>query len=295
MTPTLSVRNLTQTFGDTHALADISLTLATPGIHGLLGRNGSGKTTLMSIIAGLRKPTAGTVSLDGAPVYENYAATSRICIIRESGDTTAEWTDTIAEALALARDMRPFWDDAYAAKLLDLFELSPGMKVAALSRGERAKLACLLGLAARTPLTLFDEAYLGMDAPGRYVFYDALLEDFLAHPRLIMVSSHHIEEVARLFEEVVIIDHGRLVLHEAADALRGRGVSLTGPTTTVDALAAQARLLSEKTLGPTKSVTLYDAPEALLDDARKAGLEIGTLPIQDLFVHLTARSGKESQ
>ena len=292
MTPTLSVRNLTQTFGETHALADISLTLATPGIHGLLGRNGSGKTTLMSIIAGLRKPTAGSVSLDGAPVYENYAATTRICIIRESGDTTTEWTDTIAEAMALARDMRPFWDDGYAANLLDLFALSPKTKVSALSRGERAKLACLLGLAARAPLTLFDEAYLGMDAPGRYAFYDALLEDFLAHPRLIMVSSHHIEEVARLFEEVVIIDHGRLVLHEAADALRG--VSLTGPTTTVDALAAKARLLSEKSLGPTKSVTLYDAPQALLDDARKAGLEIGTLPIQDLFVHLTA-PGKERQ
>src|SRR5690606_13596041 len=106
MTPTLSVRNLTQTFGETHALADISLTLATPGIHGLLGRNGSGKTTLMSIIAGFRKPTTGSVSLDGGPVYENYAATTRICIIRESGDTTTEWTDTIAEAMALARDMR---------------------------------------------------------------------------------------------------------------------------------------------------------------------------------------------
>ena len=295
MATTLSVRNLTQTFGKTTALDDISLTLSTPGIHGLLGRNGSGKTTLMSIMAGLRKPTAGTVSLDGAPVYENYAATTRICIIRESGDTTSERTEAITDAFALARDMRPFWDDAYAARLLEMFALTPEMKVCTLSRGERARLACILGLAARAPLTLFDEAYLGMDAPARYAFYDALLADFLAHPRLILVSSHHIEEVARLFEEVMIIDAGRLVLHETADALRGRGISLTGPAVAVDALAARAQLLSEKSLGPTKSVALYDAPPDLIDDARRAGIEIGTLPIQDLFVHLTARPGKEIQ
>jgi ABC-2 type transport system ATP-binding protein len=293
MTPTLSVRNLTQTFGETVALDDFSLTLQAPGIHGLLGRNGSGKTTLMSIAAGLRKPTDGTVTFDGAPVYENYAATTRICIIRESGDTTAEWSESISDALTLAREMRPFWDHDYARRLLDLFELEEKMKVGKLSRGQRAKLACTLGLAARAPLTLFDEAYLGMDAPARYAFYDALLEDFMAHPRLVLVSSHHIEEVAKLFEEVVIIDHGRLVLHEAAEALRERGVSLTGPASTVDVLSAKARLLSERSLGPTKSVALYDAPAGLVEDARRAGLEVGTLPIQDIFVHLTETTARQ--
>lgn len=295
MTPTLSVTNLTQIFDETTALNDLTLTLETPGIHGLLGRNGSGKTTLMSIIAGLRKPTRGTATLNGMPVYENYQATTEICIIRESGDTPSEWTETIAEAFALASDMRPYWDADYAKRLLDLFELTEKTKVASLSRGKRAQLACTLGLAARAPLTLFDEAYLGMDAPSRYAFYDTLLEDFMANPRLIVLSSHHIEEVARLFEEVVIIDAGRLVLHEAADRLRGRGVSLTGPATTIDALAARARLLSEKSLGPTKSVALYDAPESLIADATRAGVEIGTLPIQDIFVHLTGKSERTAQ
>ncbi|QJR17782.1 ATP-binding cassette domain-containing protein [Pelagibacterium halotolerans] len=290
MTPTLSIRGLTQIFGETTALDDLTLTLETPGIHGLLGRNGSGKTTLMSIIAGLRRPTSGTASLNGMSVYENYQATTEICIIRESGDTTAEWSETITEAFALASDMRPYWDPDYAKRLLDLFELSEKMKVASLSRGKRAQLACTLGLAARAPLTLFDEAYLGMDAPSRYAFYDALLEDFMANPRLIVLSSHHIEEVARLFEEIVIIDSGRLVLHETADRLRGRGISLTGAATTVDALATGARLLSEKSLGPTKSVALYDAPQSLVADARRAGVEVGTLPIQDIFVHLTGKS-----
>lgn len=294
MTPTLSLEHLTQRYGATTALDDVTLTLSKPGIHGLLGRNGSGKTTLMSLAAGLRKPTSGTIELDGKSVFENYAATSRICIIRENGDTTSEWTESIADGLALARDMRPYWDDNYATRLLERFDLSKKQKVSELSRGQRAKFACLLGLAARAPLTMFDESYLGMDAPTRYDFYDALLEDFMAHPRMILVSSHHIEEVAKLFEDVVIIEDGRLMLHESAEALRGRGLSVTGPTPIVDALVNGARVLNSKSLGPTKSVAIYDAAPDLAEKARAEGLETSLLPIQDIFVHLTAKPGKAS-
>ena len=292
MTASLTVDRLTYRYSDVVALNEISLRLDTPGIHGLLGRNGSGKTTLMSLASGLRRPTAGQIRLNGQPIFENYAATTEICIIRESGDTTAEWSESIEDGLAFARDMRPYWDEAYARQLLDRFELSPKRSVAQLSRGQRAKFACLLGLAARAPLTMFDESYLGMDAPTRYDFYDALLEDYMAHPRLVLVSSHHIEEIARLFEEVIIIDDGKLLLHESAEALRGRGMTVTGPATTVDSVAAGSTILSERSLGSTKSVAIYDAPATLAEQARAAGLETSLLPIQDIFVHLTAKRGK---
>lgn len=293
MTPTLSFESLTHRYGATTALDDVTLTLSTPGIHGLLGRNGSGKTTLMSLAAGLRKPTSGSIRLDGQSVFENYAATSEICIIRESGDTTSDWTESIADGLALARDMRPYWDEGYAKRLLARFDLDKKRKVSELSRGQRAKFACLLGLAARAPLTMFDESYLGMDAPTRYDFYDALLEDFMAHPRLILISSHHIEEIAKLFEEVVIIEDGRLMLHESAEALRGRGLTVTGPAPIVDEIVDGARVLSEKSLGPTKSVALYDTAPDFAAKARARGLETALLPIQDIFVHLTAKTGKD--
>lgn len=292
MTATLTVEQLTYRYGDVLALDRISLELNAPGIHGLLGRNGSGKTTLMSLAAGLRRPREGQIRLNGQPVFENYAATTEICIIRESGDTTAEWSETIEDGLAFARDMRPYWDETYARKLLDRFELTPKRAVAQLSRGQRARFACLLGLASRAPLTMFDESYLGMDAPARYDFYDALLEDYMAHPRMILVSSHHIEEIAKLFEDVIIIEDGKVLLHESAEALRGRGLTITGPAAAVDGLAAGGTVLSERSLGSTKSVALYNAPDTLVQQARAAGLETSLLPIQDIFVHLTAKRGK---
>ena len=87
----------------------------------------------------------------------------------------------------------------------------------------------VVGLAARAPLTIFDESHLGLDAPSRYAFYDELLADYAERPRTVILSTHLIEEVSRLFEEVVIIDRGRLVLHEETDAVRARGVAVTGP------------------------------------------------------------------
>jgi ABC-2 type transport system ATP-binding protein len=127
-----------------------------------------------------------------------------------------------------------------------------------------------------------------MDAPSRYTFYEELLADYLAHPRTILLSTHLIEEVSNLFEEVVIIDRGRLLLHDNVDDLRSRGASVTGPADSVDRFAEGLTVLSSRQLGPTRSVTTYgELDEGRLRQAREAGLEIGPITLQDLFVHLT--------
>jgi ABC-2 type transport system ATP-binding protein len=127
-----------------------------------------------------------------------------------------------------------------------------------------------------------------MDAPSRYAFYDELLTDFMAHPRTIVISTHLIEEVSSLFEQVVIIDRGRLVLHDEADHLRSRGAAITGAADVVDRFADGLTVLGKKTLGPTKSAMVYGAlDDAYRERARGAGLDIGPIALQDLFVHLT--------
>ena len=114
------------------------------------------------------------------------------------------------------------------ADIVDQFEI-PNVKISTLSRGKRAAFACTLGLAARAPVTMFDEAHLGMDAPTRYAFYDEILSDYLTHPRTVILSTHHIDEVASLFGRVAILDHGRVLVDSETDALRARGVEVVGP------------------------------------------------------------------
>ena len=86
-----------------------------------------------------------------------------------------------------------------------------------LSRGMLSALGVTVGLAARAPLTFFDEPYLGLDAVARQLFYDRLLADYAEHPRTVVLSTHLIDEVGDLIEHVLLIDRGRLLLDEDAD------------------------------------------------------------------------------
>ncbi|HEV6954324.1 MAG TPA: ABC transporter ATP-binding protein [Promicromonospora sp.] len=267
-----------------------SLTIRPGTITGVLGRNGAGKTTMLSLLAAFTRPTSGTVVVGpkGAQEdpWENPWITSGTQLVRESGDLMND--EKLAVSLRYYADVRPFWSAETAERLLDLFEVDVRKNPSALSRGKRSAVGATIGLASRAPLTIFDEVYLGMDAPTRYAFYDELLADYAEHPRTILLSSHLVEEVERLFEDVVVIDRGRVLIAETAEQMRARGVSLTGSKDAVERLVGARRELHRQQLGATVQVTL----EGGLDDdeaaaARSAGVEVGSVPLQDLFVRLT--------
>ncbi|MGI5506823.1 ATP-binding cassette domain-containing protein [Lentzea sp. CA-135723] len=282
----IDVQGLSVRYGDVTAIDDMSFSLSGNRIYGLLGRNGSGKTSLMSALAGYRKPS-GSVQLDGVEVFENAAAMRQVCLVRHASDA-ADKGDKVSYVLEYGAAWRDTWDNDYALELTELFKIGLKTKVGALSLGQRSALGVVIGLASRSPLTMLDEAHLGMDTPTRYAFYDTMLNDFMAHPRTIVLSTHLIEELASLLEEVVIIDAGRLVLQEEADVLRSRGTEVTGNAADVDEFTAALTVLSEKSLGRTKSAMVYGAlDDGRLVRARQLGLELGPIALQDLFVHLT--------
>jgi len=282
----IELRDVSVRYGSTVAVEGIDLDLPTGKIYGLLGRNGSGKTSLLSALASFRRPSSGTVRVDGQDAFENPAVMRQTCFIRDTLDTND--SDKVRALLRFAGWMRPNWDADYAAKLLDLFEINPRKRASALSRGQKSAVGVVLGLAARAPLTILDETYLGMDAVARAVFYRELLADYLAHPRTIILSTHLIEEVADLFERVIVIDRGRLLLHEETDELRGRGVTVTGPAATVDTFVAGHPVLGEQSLGGMRAVTLDWRPEpAEVARGEAAGLTFGPVGVQDMFIHLT--------
>ena len=200
-----------------------------------------------------------------------------------------------ADTIAIAEAFRPRWDPVTLERLLDKFQLTPSrQKVGALSHGQRAALSVSIGIATGAPVTMFDEPHLGLDAPSRYAFYDELLDTYMATPRTIIVSTHLIDEMAALFEDVLIIDRGALLLHESAEALRSRGVELTGPTAAVDAVTTGLSVLSSRTLGPTKSSVVFGhSAGELRDRAEAAGVEVGPIPLQDLFVALTSKDADQ--
>ncbi len=281
----LQLQDLSVRYRAVTAVDRLSFEAPAGTITGLLGRNGSGKTSLLSVAAAFRRPSGGRVLVNGQEPFENAEVMAGISLVREGGDLPEM---RVGDVLRYMADTRSSWDADLAGRLLERFRLPVKRSAQALSRGQRSAVGAIIGLASRAPLTMFDEVYLGMDAPTRQAFYEEMLQDYMAHPRTIVLSSHLIEEVERLFEQVVIIDDGRLLLQDEADALRERGVTVTGPHATAEAFTKHYQVLRSRRLGGTSEITIFGA----LDDeatasARELGLELGRVAIQDLFIHLT--------
>lgn len=291
--PEVRLRQVTSRYGSTTALDTVDVTFPAGAISGLLGRNGSGKTTMLSLIASLRRPTAGQVLVDGQDPFENETLMERICLIRESGDVLAD--ESIAVNLRYAADSRPTWNRDLAERALEKFHLDHATVVRKVSRGQRSAVGAIIGLASRAPLTMLDEVYLGMDAPSRYAFYDLLLEDYLACPRTIILSSHLIVEIEQMLEHVVILEGGRVLVAEESEMLRSQGLQITGRSTDLDALLARIEgitVLATRSLGPTSQTTLTGPTERLRaaeSAVSEAGMDVSGVNLQDLFVHLTGR------
>jgi len=234
VTPAISVTGLTRRYRDHTALQDVNLAITGGTIAGLLGRNGAGKTTLLRILAGQEFPSSGSVRVLGAPPAENEDVLRHLVFVRED---QVYPEIKVGQALRAASWFYPNWNAALASSLQDDFGLRADKAVKKLSRGQRSALGITIGLAARAEVTLFDEPYAGLDAVARQVFYDRLLADFAQFPRTVLLSTHLIDEAAALFDGVVVIDRGRVVLDAAADDLRGVATRVSGPCLAVDALA----------------------------------------------------------
>ncbi|MGV9767275.1 ATP-binding cassette domain-containing protein [Micromonospora tulbaghiae] len=282
----VAAAGLTKRFGDVAALDDVTFTLTGNKIYGLLGRNGAGKTTLMQLITGQQNLTGGDLTLFGERPYENERALSRVVFIKES--QTYPTAYQVRHVLSLAGRLFPNWDEDFAQSLVDDFDLPRKRNVRKLSRGMLSALGVTIGLAARAPLTFFDEPYLGLDAVARQLFYDRLLADYAENPRTVVLSTHLIDEVADLIEHVLLLDRGKLLLDAPSDELRGEVMEASGPAGAVDEFAGAHRVLHREQLGGTVRAALrgsFDNAERLR--AKKLGIDLAPVSLQQAVVRLT--------
>jgi ABC-2 type transport system ATP-binding protein len=274
------------------ALDSIDFTLKENAICGVLGRNGAGKTSLLALLAAYRRPSAGTVRVCGEDPYESPRVMPRVAFIFDRNDEYNSFC--VRDMLKMSATFRPDWDEDYARTLVKRFDLPLKKAVSGLSHGQRAAVRVVIGLAGRAPVTIYDEAYIGMDAAYRKLFVSELLEDYMRRPRTILFSTHYIDEMDRLFGEALILDKGRVVAHEDCDVLRQNGVTVTGDIAAVDAFAAGRRALSERRLGTQKEIVLFGAlTEAERGAAARSGLTLSAPSLQDLFIHMTGGTEDE--
>ena len=289
--PTIAIENLTKRFGkqESPALDCISLTFEENRIYGLLGRNGAGKSTLLNIISNRLFPNSGKVLLDGRPTMEQDALLSQIYCMSEK-DLCPE-SMRIRELFRYTSDFFPGFDIEYANGLAKKFQLDTNKRLKSLSTGYSTICKIVTAMASFAPVTLLDEPILGLDANHRELFYKELIASYLESPRTIILSTHLIEEVADLIEEVVILHNGRILLNESREQALMRGYSLSGTARAVDsylsALPSGETLLGCDSLGGLKTACILTQQPGSIPDNLPDGLEAGRLDLQQLFIRLT--------
>lgn len=282
----IEASGISKKYRNHNALNNVSFVLDEPKIYGLLGRNGAGKTTFMEILSGHKLPTEGTIRVNGEPSFDNQSILQQICLIKEGGNFFKDVK--VKDILKTYELLYPTWDAALAEELMEIYKLPYRSRIKTLSKGMASALGITVGLASRAPVTIFDEPYIGLDAAGRKRFYDVLLEEYETYPRTFILSTHLIDEVSLLFEEVLILQDGELIMKEKAEDMRENAFAVTGDVHEVRTYIEGKQVIKTKQLANMMTAYIYGNQEK----TDHPDLTFEGIPIQDLMVYLTEERRK---
>ena len=215
----IEVNGLTKSFGVVRALDGLDMHVEHGSIYGLVGPNGAGKTTVLQHVAGVMRPDAGTVLVDGAPVYEQPQIKERIAYV--PSDFWFFRQARIADMRELHDSLFSRFDVARFDQLAAELGLEAGRGVRTLSKGMQRQLAICLALAARPDVLLLDEPLDGLDPAVRRLVLAHVMAEVADRQMTVLVSSHNLRELADVCDHVGIMDAGRMVLERSLEDLQG--------------------------------------------------------------------------
>jgi len=290
----LKAEGLCKAYGDKQVLHQLDLTIEPGKIYGLIGRNGAGKTTLLSILTAQNTHDSGRVTYGGQEVWENQAVLDQMCFSRELSNTMLSGANNLKVSyyLSSAAIFYPNWDSEYADRLLAEFKLNTKQKISQLSKGQLSTVTILIALASRAPLTILDEPAAGLDVVMRERFYRLLLDDFAETGRTFIISTHIIEEAASVFEQVIILDEGRILENCPTEELIDQFRYVSGHEDVVDEVCRGLEVLSTHRMGRRKTVAVR-GDGVKLAAAREADVDVSPMNLQNVFVALCGH-GDES-
>lgn len=279
--------NVVKKYRRIEVLNGMSCTIGENKLTGLIGRNGAGKTTLLKIIAGFIHQTSGEVTVFSEDPFNSLFVSANSILVDES--TTFPPSMNLADILDEAERFYENWDAQLAKRLFNYFSLDPKQMHSKLSKGMRSTFNMIVGISARCALTLLDEPTIGMDAATRKDFYRALLKDYIAFPRTIIMSSHHLNEIEHLLEEVLLIKDGKAHFHMPISDVKEWAIGIQGQRSAVQKWVKGKEIIHEQKneLGHTYVVVKNDLTDADRQNIQLAGLNIAPVTANDLCMYIT--------
>lgn len=218
----LKASSLEKSYFNKKALNGLDLEVKKGRIVGILGPNGSGKTTFLKMAAGILTKTNGELLIDG---HKPGVYTKSIVSYLPDKEYLFKWMK-IKDAVNFFKDLYKDFDEQKCIKLLEFMNLDINSKVKTLSKGMTEKLYLTLVLSRRAKLYILDEPLGGVDPTTREKILDAILENY-SEDSSIIITTHLVNDIERLFDDVAFISEGRVVLSGNAEELRNeKGLSI---------------------------------------------------------------------
>lgn len=278
----IALRQVTKQYGQATVLKNITLSINEPGIYCLLGRNGAGKTTLLKSVAGYQNITNGSIQVDGKVISTSTLDTG----VSYIENFAKHFNLPVQKLLQIASEVNPNYDYDFASEMMAHFELDGKKKFHHLSLGMKTMVSTIICLASNKSVVLLDEPVLGFDAIMRVEFYDMLTESFRKHPRIIIVSTHIIEEIAKTIQKLIIIDKGSVRFFDTLQSFETKAFRISGLHKDVEAATQNLNVIGQDTVGGLTTTYIYDTPPK-----QSALLEIHPLSLQDFFIQIVGHKG----
>ena len=256
------ISNLSKNYGKFKALDDVSFTLPWGRIVGLLGKNGAGKSTLMRCMLGMLNHE-GSVCIDGLELeHRDHRVFEQVAFIPDVSGLDDRLT--VEQTIDYIRAIHPAFNEARSEKLFSRSSLPKNKKVAKLSKGMKTKLYLMLTLSLDVRYLLLDEPTLGLDISFRKEFFNTILGEFFDEQRTIFISTHQVEEIEDILQEIIFLDDGKIVINEEVEKLKARYHVVTVPSAQESVLRSYQPKTINRHLGFVSAVLPSDQ---LIDQA----------------------------
>ena len=261
-----------------------ALTLEVPkgSVYGLVGPNGAGKSTAIRVLTGVYRPDAGTVTMDGQPVYENPAVKQRICCIPD--DVFYFPSASMEEMRKFYKGIYPNFDDDLYARLQEVFQLPKKGQIRRFSKGMQKQAAFHLSICTHPDLLVLDEPVDGLDPVMRRQVWSLILSDVAQRGTTVLISSHNLRELEDICDHVGIMDSGRMLLERSLADMQG----MTHKVQLVGNVPEGLQVLHEAVSGRMKTLIVRGDAERISQQISATNpifFDVLPLSLEEIFIY----------
>lgn len=292
----IELEGISKHFQEIEALNDVSMSVGQGSVYGLVGSNGAGKTTLLKILAGIYRPDAGQLKIDGQGIFENNELKARTLFIPDYLYFFSNYT--IENMADFYSRIYPRWDNERYVKLQGVFKIPVKRRIKTLSKGMQRQVAFWLGLSIIPDFMILDEPLDGLDPVMRQKVKNLIFQDVANRDMTVIISSHNLRDLEGICDYVGILHEGKMLIQNDLDELKAdlHKIQVAFSDGVPDNLLANLQILHQERRGSVLTMMTRGGHQQIVQELQSYNpviLDVLPLTLEEIFIYEMGDNGYE--